>query len=90
MRTNEFINSIEKENGKNRYWICVNHITYSEPTKICFGDSDDDVTEYYKVHYGWKNAKRSMSNLTMTPTRTLEESLKLIDKKIKDLENKIK
>lgn len=90
MRTYEFINRIAKENGNNRYSVSICHHTFSEPAKIWFGDSHEEVTEYFQVHYSWKNAKRSMFNLTLKATRTLEESLKLMDKKIKDLEEKIK
>ena len=90
MKTYEFIHNIEKENGNNRYWINICHHTYSEPQTIWFGDRKETATEDFQVHYGWKNAKRSMFNLTLKATRTLEESLKLMDKKIKDLEEKIK
>ena len=90
MKTYEFINGITKENGKNRYDISICHTTNSEPTKVWFGDAPEEVTEFFRVHYSWKNAKRSMFNLTLKATRTLEESLKLMDKKIKDLEEKIK
>lgn len=90
MRTYEFINRIAKENGNNRYSISICHETFSVNQFVSFGSVTEPVKEVFQVHYCWKNAKRSMFNLTLKPTRTLEESLKLMDKKIKDLEEKIK
>ena len=84
----EFINGIEKVNGNNRYYISICHTTNDEPEYNAH--IKDNVKEYYRVHYCWKNAKRSMFNLTLRCTRTLEESKKLMEKKIKELEEKIK
>lgn len=87
----EFINSIEKANGTNRYDISIYHATYDHDVRIIFGNRiAEPVREFFRVHYSWKNAKRSMFNLTLKPTKTLAESQKMMEKKIKELEEKIK
>lgn len=87
----EFLNTVEKHNGNNNYSVSICHIQFDHDVLICFGRGDDEyVREYYRVHYSWRNAKRSMYNLTMGATRTLAESEKVMAKKIKDLEEKIK
>ena len=86
----EFINGIEKTNGTNRYDISICHVTYDHDVCIDFGKHiGEPVREYFRVHYSWKNAKRSMFNLTLKPTNTLAESEKLMAKKINELESKI-
>lgn len=86
----EFINSIEKTNGTNRYDISICHIVYDHDVNISFGKFPEPARELFRVHYSWKNAKRSMFNLTLKPTKTLAESEKLMAKKINELEEKIK
>lgn len=86
----EFINSIEKTNGTNRYDISICHIVYDRDVNICFGKLPEPAREIFRVHYSWKNEKRSMFNLTLKPTKTLAESEKLMAKKINELESKIK
>ena len=86
----EWLNNVEKVNGNNHYDIAIDHVIYDKPVKMIFGRNIEDVTEYYRVHYSWKNAKRSMFNLTLSPTKTLAESEKLMAKKIKELDEKIK
>ena len=86
----EFINSIEKANGTNRYDISICHTVYDDDVKIRFGKHPELAREYFCVHYSWKNAKRSMYNLTLKATKTLAESEKLMAKKINELEEKIK
>ncbi len=90
MRTIEFISRVEKENGTNRYDICICHVVSDHDVFIDFGKHiGEPVREYYRVHYSWKNAKRSMYNLTLKPTKTLAESEALKAKKIEELESKI-
>lgn len=86
----EFINEVEKVNGNNHYDISICHVVFDEPTTICFKTGNEEAKEFYRVHYSWKNAKRSMFNLTLAATKTLEESQKLLEKKVKELEEKIK
>ena len=86
----EFINSIEKTNGTNRYNISICYIVYDHDVNISFGKFPEPARELFRVHYSWKNAKRSMFNLTLKPTKTLAESEKLMAKKINELEEKIK
>lgn len=90
-RNYEFINTVEKSNGNNNYWVSICHIFYDHDVRICFGKGKDEfVREYYQIHYGWKNAKRNMQNLTFGATKTLAEAEKLMEKKVKELEGKIK
>ena len=88
----EFINCVEKKNGTNGYRISICHVKHNHEVWIAFDKNPfcELVYEYFQVHYTWKNAKRSMFNLTLRPTKTLAESQKLSEKKIKDLELKIK
>ena len=87
----EWLNEVEKINGGNRYWISICHEIFNEPKKMWLdGKVIEDATEYYQVHYSWKNAKRSMFNLVLKSTATLAASQKLMEKKIKELEDKIK
>lgn len=87
----EFINCIEKRNGINGYRISICHVKHNDEMWIAFDENlCEPVYEYFQVHYTWKNAKRSMFNLTLRPTKTLAESQKLLEKKIKDLELNIK
>lgn len=87
MRHYNFINAIDKTNGNNWYHLSICHHTFDELHEI-YGIGL--TKEYFEVHYSWKNAKRSMNNLTLKATRTLEESIKLLEKKCKELEEKIK
>lgn len=90
-RTIEFSNTVEKSNGNNNYWISICHVQFDHDVHICFGRGKDEyVCEYYKIHYGWKNAKRNMQNLTFGATKTLAEAEKLLEKKVKELDEKIK
>lgn len=90
-RTIEFINTVEKNNGNNNYWASICHVQFDHDVLICFGKGKDEfVREYYRIHYGWKNAKRNMQNLTFGATKTLAEAEKLMEKKVKELEGKIK
>lgn len=75
MKQYEFINGQENHNGSYYYTISICHH---------FGEK-----EFFQVHYSWKNSKRSMFNLTMPATDTLEDSIKLMEKKIEVLEEKI-
>lgn len=88
----EFINRVEKRNGTNGYSISICHVKHNHEVWIAFDKNPfcELVYEYFQVHYTWKNTRRSMSNLTLRPTKTLAESQKLLEKKIKDLELKIK
>lgn len=89
-RNYKFINTVEKTNGNNNYWVSICHITFDHDVLICFGRGNDEyVREYYRIHYSWKNAKRNMNNLTFGATKTLAEAEKLMSKKIKELESKI-
>ena len=90
MKHYEFINGIEKTNGTNRYDISICHVVYDQDVNIYFGKQPEPTREFFRVHYSWKNAKRSMFNLTLKATKTLAESEKLMAKKIKELEEKIK
>ena len=89
-RNIEWIGSIEKINGNNRYWISICHITYDHDVLISFKKTNEYVREYFRVHYSWKNAKREMNNLTFGASKTLEETQRLMEKKIKELDEKIK
>lgn len=79
--------SVEKTNGTNRYDLSIVHTVFDHP--VDFGTLGF-VTEIFTVQYTWKNAKRSMNNLRLYPTKTLAESMKLAEKKIKQMEEKIK
>lgn len=85
--TTNWVYSVEKTNGTNRYALSISHIIYDNP--VNYGTMGF-VTEIFTVHYSWKNAKRSMNNLRLAPTKTLAESMKLAEKKIKQMEEKIK
>lgn len=87
VHTMNWVYSVEKTNGANRYALSISHTIYDNP--VNFGTLGL-VTEIFTVHYTWKNAKHSMNNLTLYPTRTLAESMKLAEKKIKQMEEKIK
>jgi len=90
-RNYEFINTVEKSNGNNNYWVSICHVSFDHDVQIYFGKGKDEyVREYYRIHFGWKNAKRNMQNITFGATKTLAEAEKLMAKKIKDLEEKIK
>ena len=82
-----WVYSVEKTNGTNRYALSIGHTIYDHPVNYWDGTL---VTEIFTVHYTWKNAKRSMNNLRLYPTKTLAESMKLAEKKIKQMEEKIK
>lgn len=87
----EFINTVEKSNGNNNYWASICHIQFDHDVRIYFGKGKDEyVSEYFEIHYSWKNAKRNMNNLTFEATKTLEEAVKLLGKKVKELDEKIK
>lgn len=88
-RNIEWLNSVEKTNGNNRYWISICHITFDHEVHISFKRNDEFVREYYMIHYSWKNAKREMNNLTFGASKTLDEAVKLMAKKIAELESKI-
>lgn len=85
--TTNWVYSVEKTNGTNRYALSIGHTIYDHP--VNFGTLGL-VNEIFTVHYTWKNAKRSMNNLTLYPTKTFAESMKLAEKKIKQMEEKIK
>ena len=85
-----FINEVTKTNGNNHYDISICHVVYDTAQIICFKTGTEEAKEFYRVHYSWKNAKRSMFNLTLAATKTLAESQRMLEKKIKDLEEKIK
>ena len=85
--TTNLVYSVEKTNGTNRYALSISHTIYDNP--VNFGTLGF-VSEIFTVHYTWKNAKRSMNNLKLYPTKTLAESMKLAEKKIKQMEEKIK
>ena len=85
--TTNLVYSVEKTNGTNRYALSISHTIYDNP--VNFGTLGF-VSEIFTVHYTWKNAKRSMNNLTLYPTKTLAESMKMAEKKIKQMEEKIK
>ena len=89
-RNVEFTNTVEKSNGKNSYWISICHITYDHDVLISFSKGNEYVREYYRIHYGWKNAKRNMQNLSFGASKTMAEVIKLMEKKIKELAEKIK
>lgn len=84
------IKTVEKTNGNNNYWVSIFHIQYDHDVRISFSKGDEIVREYYNIHYGWKNAKRNMQNLSFGASKTLGEAEKLMAKKINELELKIK
>ena len=89
-KTVNFINYVEKENGYNRYSISICHTVYSEPHDIIFGKMTEPVMETFQVYYNWRTPRRSMFNLALHPTKTLAESISMMERKIKDLDEKIK
>ena len=87
----EWLNTVEKTNGNNRYWVSICHITYDHDMLVSVDNGKGEyVREYYRIHYSWKNAKREMSNLTWGATKSFDKAVKMMEKKIKDLEAKIK
>lgn len=89
-KTVTFLNQVSKENGNKRFFVSICHTVYSEPHSIIFGKIAEPVMETFQVYYNWITPRRSMTNLALHPTKTLAESISMMERKIKDLEEKIK